>query len=262
MKFVTLLENFKKAINLGERISGKNFTLPILSNLLIESKKNKICVSATDLEIGVEILLTGQMEEEKENEKIVVPAKILANFVNHLSEEKVLLETKNQNLIIRSGKYQAEFLTLNPEDFPIIPKVKTIKNIEVNKEEIKQSLERVIPAISPNASRSELTGVYFDLNGKTLKIVGTDSYRLAEKTIKLTNDFSEKTNFIIPFRTAIEVSRMIADNIEEELDHQNLIIYPESNQIQFNLGNTRLISQLINGEYPQYEAIIPKEFEN
>ena len=66
MKFVTLLENFKKAINLGERISGKNFTLPILSNLLIESKKNKICVSATDLEIGVEILLTGQMEEEKE----------------------------------------------------------------------------------------------------------------------------------------------------------------------------------------------------
>lgn len=202
------------------------------------------------------------MEEEKENEKIVVPAKILANFVNHLSEEKVLLETKNQNLIIRSGKYQAEFLTLNPEDFPIIPKVKTIKNIEVNKEEIKQSLERVIPAISPNASRSELTGVYFDLNGKTLKIVGTDSYRLAEKTIKLINDFSEKTNFIIPFRTAIEVSRMIADNIEEELDHQNLIIYPESNQIQFNLGNTRLISQLINGEYPQYEAIIPKEFEN
>ncbi len=263
MKFTTLLENLKKGVNLAERICGKNFTLPILSNLLLKTSQNKLHILATDLEIGIEVVLAGKNEDFKnEEEKIIVPARIFANFLNNLSEEKVTLETEKQNLIVKGGKYEAEFSLLNPDDFPIIPKTKTTKSIEINKLELKEALSKVIPTINLNVSRLEISGVYFLLEENILKIVGTDSFRLAEKTITLEKNYKEKIEFILPLKAATEVIKMIQEGIEEDLDHQNIIVYPESNQVQFNLGETRIISQLINGEYPPYQAIIPQNFES
>lgn len=262
MKFITLLENFKKGINLAEKICGKNFTLPILSNLLLKVVKNKIYILATDLETGIEIVLGGKNEDSKEEEKVVVPAKIFANFLNNLNEDKITLLTENQKLIIKSGKYEAEFSLLNPEDFPIIPKIKTTKFFEIDKLSLKEAFLKVIPAININASRSEITGVYFHLEDNILKIVGTDSFRLAEKTLILEKNYQEKIKFILPVKASMEVIKMIQEGIEEEFNHQNIQIYPESNQVQFKLGETRLMSQLINGDYPNYQSIIPQNFEN
>ena len=263
MKFTILLETLKKGVDLAERIAGKNFTLPILSNLLLKISKNKLHILSTDLEIGTEIILSGKNEEDKkEEEKLIVPAKIFSNFLHNLSEEKVVLEKKDQILIVKGGKYEAEFSLLNPDDFPIIPKVKTSKFIEVNKNDLKDALERVIPAININISRPEISGIYFLLENHTLKIVGTDSFRLAEKTINLEKNYEDKIEFILPVKAGSEIIRLIQEGPEEEFDHQNILIYPESNQVQFNLGESRLISQIINGEYPPYQSIIPQNFEN
>ncbi|MGE4554709.1 MAG: DNA polymerase III subunit beta [Candidatus Paceibacterota bacterium] len=261
MKFIILLENLKKGIDLAEKIAGKNFTLPILNNILLKTSKNKLHILSTDLEVGIEVILSGK-NEENQDEEIVVPSKIFSNFLHNLSEEKIILETKNQILKVKGGKYEAEFSLLNPEDFPIIPKTKTSKSFEVNKEELKDALERVIPAINPNISRVEISGIYFLIENNILKIVGTDSFRLAEKTITLNNHYEEKTEFILPVKVGLELIQLIQLAPEEDLNHENILIYPESNQVQFNLGNSRIISQIINGEYPPYQTIVPQNFEN
>jgi len=106
MKFITLVENLKKAVVLAERITSKNITLPILSNILIETNKNQIHLKATDLEIGAEINVSGKTEKEG---KVVIPARTFSDFLNSLPEEKITLEAKENNLKAESGKFKTIF---------------------------------------------------------------------------------------------------------------------------------------------------------
>jgi len=198
MKFITLVDNFKKSINLAEKITGKNLTLPILSNILLKTNKNKLHLLATDLEIGIELIISGKVEKEG---KFIIPAKTFSMFLNNLSEEKITIEESKNVLLVKSGNYNTTFQGINPDEFPIIPETKTEKYIEIEKKEM-----------------------------------------------------------IIPLRTAQEVLRIIQEEIEEV--SSVIKISPESNQVQFSLNNVRLISRLINAEYPKYSSIIPSNFEN
>lgn len=259
MKFIALTENLKKAVNLAERITGKNLTLPILNNLLLETNKNKIHLSATDLELGIEITITGKTEKEG---KFVLPAKTFSAFLNNLPEEKISLEKKDNTLSVFGGKYNSVFQGMNPEDFPIIPEIKTEKFIELEKNDLEEALEQIIPSISYSSLKPELNGVLLKLENGILKIVGTDSFRLAEKTIfndKFKTNIKEDLEIIIPLRSSQELLRIIQEQIEE--DSTKIKINPEINQVQFSTENIRLISRLINAEYPKYASIIPKNFE-
>jgi len=262
MKFTSLVENLRKAINLAERITGKNLTLPILSNIYLTADKNELHILATDLELGIELTVTGKGEKEGQ---FVIPAKTFSTFLNSLSEEKITLEGEKQSLKVKSENYEATFQGLNPEDFPIIPEVKTDKYIEIDKNLFKDAVIQVLPSIGYLSTKPELCGVYFKLEKDTLTLVGTDSFRLAEKTIT-SKDF--KTNFkdnleiIVPLKTMQEVYRISQEGPE---DINVIKIYPEVNQIQFSFkdnGEIRLVSRLINGRFPEYSSIIPKEFEN
>ncbi|MDD5545098.1 MAG: DNA polymerase III subunit beta [Candidatus Paceibacterota bacterium] len=259
MKFIALTENLKKAVNLAERITGKNLTLPILNNLLLETNKNKIHLLATDLELGIEITITGKTEKEG---KFVLPAKTFSAFLNNLPEEKISLEKKDNTLSVFGGKYNSVFQGMNPEDFPIIPEIKTEKFIELEKNDLEEALEQIIPSISYSSLKPELNGVLLKLENGILKIVGTDSFRLAEKTIfndKFKTNIKEDLEIIIPLRSSQELLRIIQEQIEE--DSTKIKINPEINQVQFSTENIRLISRLINAEYPKYASIIPKNFE-
>jgi DNA polymerase-3 subunit beta len=110
MKFTTLVDNFKKAVNLAEKITGKNLTLPILSNILLKTNKNKLHLLATDLEIGIELIITGKVENEG---KFIIPAKTFSTFLNNLSEEKILLEEIKGALSVKSGNYNTTFQGIN-----------------------------------------------------------------------------------------------------------------------------------------------------
>ncbi|MGB9763104.1 MAG: DNA polymerase III subunit beta [Minisyncoccia bacterium] len=260
MKFTTLVDNLKQTINLAERITGKNLTLPVLSNVLLATNKNELHVLATDLELGIQLSVPGKIEEEGQ---VVIPAKIFSSFLNTLTEEKITLENEKQSLKVKSGNYESIIQGINPEDFPIIPEVKTEKYIEIDKNVLKDSINQVLPSIGYINSKPELNGVFLSLEKNSLKFVGTDSFRLAETTLA-DNDFKtnikEKLEIIIPLKTMQEVVR-----IASELDDLNLItIYPDVNQIQFIFKNTtevRLVSRLINAKFPEYQAIIPKDFE-
>jgi len=264
MKFTTLVDNFKKAVNLAEKITGKNLTLPILSNILLKTNKNKLHLLATDLEIGIELIITGKVENEG---KFIIPAKTFSIFLNNLSEEKILLEEIKGALSVKSGNYNTTFQGINPEEFPIIPETKTEKYIEMEKRDFEEALEQVIPSVGYTSPKPELNGVLFKLensgNKNILKLVGTDSFRLSEKIIssqKIKTNIKDDLEIIIPLRTAQEVLRIIQE--EPEDGATTVKISPESNQIQFLLKNVRLISRLINAEYPKYSSIIPSVFEN
>jgi len=264
MKFITLVDNFKKSINLAEKITGKNLTLPILSNILLKTNKNKLHLLATDLEIGIELIISGKVEKEG---KFIIPAKTFSMFLNNLSEEKITIEESKNVLLVKSGNYNTTFQGINPDEFPIIPETKTEKYIEIEKKDFEEALEQVIPSVGYTSPKPELNGVFFKLENKSsksiLKLVGTDSFRLAEKNIsseKIKTNIKDDLEMIIPLRTAQEVLRIIQEEIEEV--SSVIKISPESNQVQFSLNNVRLISRLINAEYPKYSSIIPSNFEN
>ena len=264
MKFTTLVDNFKKAINLAEKITGKNLTLPILSNILLKTNKNKLHLLATDLEIGIELIITGKVEKEG---KFIIPAKTFSMFLNNLSEEKITIEESKNVLSVKSGNYNTTFQGINPDEFPIIPETKTEKYIEIEKRDFEEALEQVIPSVGYTSPKPELNGILFKLENDTpksiLKLVGTDSFRLAEKNIlpqRIKTNIKNDLKIIIPLRTAQEVLRIIQEEIEE--DNRMIKIFPEPNQVQFSLNNVRLISRLINAEYPKYSSIIPSNFEN
>jgi len=260
MKFTTLVENLKQAISLAERITGKNLTLPVLSNVLLSTNKNELHVLATDLELGIQLSVPGKIEEEGQ---VVIPAKIFSSFLNSLTEEKITLDSEKQALKVKSGNYESVIQGINPEDFPIIPEVKTEKYIEVEKNILKDAINQVLPSIGYITTKPELNGVYLSLDKNTLKFVGTDSFRLAEKTLTdsdFKTNIKEKLEMIIPLKTMQEVVR-----ISSELDDlTSITIYPDINQVQFIFKNTtevRLVSRLINAKFPEYQAIIPKDFE-
>lgn len=253
MKFTCLQENLIRGLNIVSRVCGKNVSLPILNNILISVKNEGINFMATNLEIGIKMDVRGKTETEGQ---ITVPAKILTSFVNYLPEEKVEFELSESDLKIVSGSWQTKIKTQNAEEYPLIPEVLDKNSLKVKLGKLKVLLNQTIFAAIGNEARPELSGGYFLINGKQLTVVATDSYRLAEKKIELEEDTKKETSFIVPIKTLQEVARIINDLDEDK----NLEIFWEENQIKFVVDGIELSSRLIDGDYPDYQQIIPQTF--
>ncbi|KKS08012.1 MAG: DNA polymerase III subunit beta [Candidatus Brennerbacteria bacterium RIFOXYC1_FULL_41_11] len=257
MRFTSLLENIKKSLLFAEKALGKSSNLPILSSFLIEAEKNTVKVSATNLEIGIKSSFSAKIEKEG---KVVVPAKTLINFLGQVNEAKLDFVLGEKKLVLKTDEYQAEFSLLDAEEFPIIPEVKSGKTLRIESNLLAKSFEQVLIASSRNDFRPELSSVYFGFQeGIGLKIVATDTFRLAEKIIP-DNEFhalvKEKTYCLIPLRTAEEVMKIA----KEKLEPCDISI--DQNQILFEWKETSLISRLLEGEFPDYDAVVPKDFES
>ena len=256
MKFTITTNKFKKVISLASHLCGNNLTLPILNNILLSLENNILEISATNLEIGLSISLPIKSETEG---KIAVPGKILNDFVSALPEGEVKIEEKDLQLQITSKGFRAKILGQDPKEFPVIPKVKESPLISLNVFDLISGFSKVNHIVSPSDSRVEISGVLLKIEKKTLKLVGTDSIRLAEKTLILPKE-AKKTTVIIPQKTSQEVGYVFSTNPGE------ISIAIDPSQIAFNLEpkdpldpQITLVSRLIDGQYPGYEEIIPKE---
>ena len=260
MKIICTQENFRKAILNSERIVSKQNTLPILNNILIETDKNSLRVSATNLEVGITNKFGAKIEKEG---KITIPAKIIGSFMNNLqAADNIALETIDQSLKIKSGDVRVVIKGLSAEDFPLIPKKSTETQIEITTQEIKEVLEKILVSVAFNESRQELTGVNLNLTEKAIFFASTDSFRLSESKVAFnkTNPNYEalvkkNSNIIIPGGAFIELLRIIANTGSEWVK-----ISIEEGQVFFEIDGVKMISRLINGKYPEYKHIIPKEF--
>lgn len=262
MKLICTQENFKKAIFNSERMVSKQNTLPILNNILLETENGGLKLSATNLEIGVSVKIGAKIEQEG---KITVPARLISNFVNNLPQgENIIIDVIDQNLKIKSGSAKAIIKGLSAEEFPLIPKKQTNFILTIPSIKLKSILSKVITCVALNETRQELTGINLILREDEILFAATDSFRLVESSLKLTekniNDeyksFLEKKNtLIIPATTCIELVRIISSDVENEVK-----IAIEDGQIFFEIDGTNIVSRLINGRYPDYKHIMPTEF--
>ena len=257
MKFFCTKENLSKALALVIGVAGKSVNLPILSNVLIRASEQKVEFIATNLELAIVSNLRAKVEESG---VFTVPARTLNDFVNLLSEEKVELSLKDNELEVVSGKSSTKIKGTPADEFPVVPVVGDGKGYLVDVEALKKGLGQVSQAAAKNEIRPELAGVLFCFNDEpsTLIIAATDSYRLAEKKIKLLQG-EEKARVIIPARTAHEINHILSlsKGIENEKNARLLVT---DNQVVLRCNEAELVSRLVEGQYPDYTQIIPKEF--
>lgn len=253
MKIICLQENLKKILNITSNIIAKNITLPILSNVLFEAKNGKIKIFSTNLEIGISAAVSGKIEKEG---TITVPAKTLTSFVNNLPNKKIEIEVKKNILKVKSENYKANLNGLPADEFPIIPKLSQKVFHTISNEDLKNALSSVVTMTSLSDSRPEITGILFWADKTGIKIVATDSFRLAEKKLTKGEGLAgdEELKYIIPQRTIYELIKILSENLKEKTK-----ITFENNQVLFETGGVQVVSRLIDGSYPDYQQIIPQQ---
>jgi len=260
MKITCTLENFKKAVYNTERVIGKQIALPILENILLETEKGMLRMSATNLEIGVFIKVGAKIEGEG---SLTVPAKLLGNFVGNLPNNgNITLEIKEQLMKVESGSFSAKIKGLSSQDFPIIPETKGDFLFSISGEVIKEIIPKLLTSVSIDSTRPELSGVNLIFREKEIHLASTDSFRLTEGIvpIKMENQDSytlftaKNPSVIIPANTLSEVVRTVDQGVDE------VKVIVEESQIFFQIGNVRIVSRLINGKYPEYKQIMPETF--
>lgn len=261
MKLKILKSKLREGLNIVERIAAKSLTLPILNNVLIKAEKNFLNLSTTDLEIGIKWWNLAKIEREG---VITIPARVFSNFIGLLEEKPVNLEVKNHTLVIETEKYQTKIKGFDPEEFPIIPKITEGESISIDNILFCQGLNQVVQIPILSSARPEISGVYLCFHKDLVKIVATDSFRLGEKKLFFEKNLPllQEYSLILPQKAAKEIVNIFGEQKGE------LKIYFSTNQILFELPmeetahpKIQLISKLIEGEYPNYQAIFPKESE-
>ncbi|QQG44886.1 MAG: DNA polymerase III subunit beta [Candidatus Sungiibacteriota bacterium] len=253
MRFSCTKENLLYAVSTAERFAGKNVSLPILSNILLETDDNVLFATATNLEYAVKIKIPGKAEKKG---KISVPAKVISSLIQSIKDDRVNLEEKQSSLLIKTDTKDTKINGVGTEDFPILPKIKKAVTLSVLTADFKRGLDVVLPSVSQSEFKPELTGVLFRISGNTLKLAATDTFRLAEKTLALQERYSgDACSFIVPYRVAQELVRL-----GEEDDEEAEIAFGD-NQLVYSTGHTTVISRTIEGSFPEYGSIVPKSFE-
>jgi len=261
MKITILKDKLKEGLSIIEKISAKSISLPILSNVLFSTEKNFLNLTATDLEMGIKWWALAKTEEEGQ---MAIPAKILSGFVNFLPNKSVKLDSKGFDLEIECDSHKTMIKGVNPEDFPIIPKVAQEEKIEVPAKSFCQGLASVVDVASFSSTKSEISGVYFLFQKNMIIMAATDGFRLGERRIYLDSPLAagKEYSLILPQKAAREVINIFGNKEE------NLSIYFSPNQVLFETvlaearhPNIQLTSRLIEGDYPNYQEIIPKKYD-
>lgn len=256
MKFSSLQENLKQGLYIVGHLTSKGQNLPILNNVLIEVSQGNIRLTSTNLEIGINCLIRGKVEQEG---SFTVDAKIISDYINLLPNQKVDIELVNNSLVVSCDSYNTKIKGQSAEEYPLLPTIDRGSFCRLGVIELKQALNQVAFAASTNETRPELTGVLFNfVNNQELVLAATDSYRLAERKVTLKESNVEPGSVIIPAKTIQEVIRIASVN-KESLQGEvgEVELYVLDNQVLFVLGNTEVVSRVIEGQYPDYKQIIP-----
>lgn len=256
MKISCTQENLNQGLMVVSHIANKNSNLPILSNALIRVEDKILTLSATNLEIGVTTQIRSKVEDDGE---FTVDAKLLTNYISLLPKDRVDIQLEEDVLNIGCQKQKTKIKGQPAIDFPLIPKIKKENPYIVNSKDFKEAISEVSFAVSNSETRPEISGVFVGFSGNQLTLAATDSYRLAEKKISLSETVAEEKKIIVPVKTLQEVSRILGIYKDEASleTSENMEIYVTENQIMFSYNGVDLISRLIEGQYPDYVQIIP-----
>lgn len=259
MKISCTQENLNQGLLIVSHLTNKNANLPILANILIKVEDKILTLAATNLEIGVVAQVRGRAEA---NGDFTVNGRLLSDYIGLLPKERVDLELEEDFLKINCQNQQTKIKGQPAADFPLIPKIKKENPYIISAQEFKQALNKVLFAVSVSETRPEISGVFMFFNKEELILAATDSYRLAEKKIKLAESANGEKRIIVPVKTLQEVSRILGVFKDEVVvdSAENIEICVSDSQIMFSYNNVDLISRLIEGQYPDYQQVIPNNF--
>ena len=250
MKIECSTEKIKSAVSQVERITGKNLTLPILSSILLTASVNSLKLKSTNLNLGIEIEIPVKIE--KEGILAISGSTLNAVFSNVFQNENVYLENQDGNLLIKTKKSQIKLKSQPHEDFPTIPIVAG-NSFEIESSKLIDGIKSVYYSSSVSDIKPEISSVFIYTNEDNLIFVSTDSFRLAEKRVKV-KGLEEILGILIPYKNIAEILKVFGE-------FKGIIkVCFNKNQISFSSDNTYLTSRIIDGIFPDYKQIIPKDF--
>lgn len=255
MKLSCLQENLNRGLGVVGRAVATKTTLPITNNVLMATDEGRLKLVATNLEMAISCWIGVKIEDEG---AITVPARLLTEFVSSLPSDTISIQLSPQTrtLGLKCARFEARISGIDAKEFPPIPSVDEGVTTSVEVETLRKAINHVAFAAATEESRPVLTGVSARFEGKTLTLAAADGFRLAVYTLPIADEVSQKTEVIIPARTLSELNRLMAD--EEET--VSITLNPNKSQVLFRLKTVELVSQLVQGTFPNYSQIIPQSY--
>jgi len=255
MKLTCLQENLNRGLGVVGRAVATRTTLPITNNVLLATDQSRLKLAATNLEMAISCWTGAKVEEEG---AITVPARLLTEFVNSLPNDKVSinLPAQTKTLELKCARFEARISGVDAKDFPPIPKIEEGIATKVEVEALHQGINQVVFAAATEESRPVLTGIDAEFDGDLLTLAAADGFRLAVYKLPLATPVDQKTKVIIPARTLAELNRLMTDQ-EEPVE---ITVNPNKSQALFRLKNIELVSQLVQGTFPNYAQLIPQSY--
>lgn len=256
MKLSCLQDNLAKGLSVVSRAVASRSTLPVLGNVLLATDQGRLKIAATNLELAVTCWIGAKVEADG---AITVPARILSDFVNSLPQERIDFElnTKTQTVHLKCARYDANIKGIDAQEFPIIPTVAdgNAKRIMLEPDMLREVIEQVTFAAATDESRPVLTGVVAKFEKDKVTFAAADGFRLSVRTAGLSKAIDAPITVIIPARALQQVAHVSGDQ-EEPIE---IAITENKNQILFRLTNIEIVSQLIEGAFPDFMRIIPEK---
>lgn len=261
MKFTCTKSNFLKGLSLVERIPSRNTSLPIIENIFLRAGDHKLSFISTDLELGVISWVPAKIESDGEG---VFPLKLISNLFQSLEDSNIEGQLQKNSLVLKCGAVNSRINGEDPSQFPIFPTFPKENPVKLPAYQISKALGAVQNACANTDIKPEISGIFVSITPKEITLAATDSFRLAERKISGPFLVQEPIRFILPLKAAAEIVRIINS---EEKDAELLCFLKES-QIFFSYSHKGessipdffMVSRLIEGEYPDYQQIIPSKF--
>ncbi len=252
MKIICEKEKILKGLNCVQRSTSSKTTMPILTGILLQTNEQQLKITTNDLEIGIEYVIECEIEEQGAT---VVDSKTFIEIIRKLPEGKIKIElVDNNELLIECEGSLYKLATMNPEEFPELPKIDIEKSISLTDMSLKKMIKKTIFAISLDETKPIFTGCLLEVLQDKINIVSIDGFRLAFVTEKIYNT-NEPFKAVIPGKTLNEINKIIVE------DGTKVNIGVSKNQALFEIGNCKLTSRLLEGEFLNYENVIPKDKE-
>ncbi len=257
MKLSCMQDNLSRGLGIVGRAVPARTTLPITNNVLIQTDESRLKLVATNLEMAISCWIGAKVEEEG---AITVPARLITEFVSSLTNDpvEITILPKGKTLQLKCARFEARISGIDAKDFPPIPSVEEGVTAQIEIAAFRQGVEQVVFAAASEESRPVLTGVHCSFEGEQLTMAAADGFRLAVYKLPLLTPVKEKTEVIIPAKALGELSRLITDGDEAI----QITVNAKKGQALFKLKNIELVSQLVQGSFPQYSQLIPQKYES
>jgi DNA polymerase III subunit beta len=252
VRLSVMQENLARGLSVVTRAVSSRSTLPVLANVLLKTEDAGLKLTATNLEIGITYWVPGKIDEDGAT---TVPAKLLTDLVNSLPPgDKVELEvTAGDTLHVKAGRFQTHIKGIDAEEFPAIQTAGERPTTRIAQNVLRRALAETAFAAASDEARPILTGVLARFEGDQLTLAAADNYRIAVKTVPILDAVPE-TSVVIPARALNELSRILAD-VDDPVE---VVLAAGRNQVLFHLDGIDLVSRLIDGQFPNYQQVMPQ----